>query len=393
MTKISDLIGKRKDYFDKQNDNRDIIGIEIKRKRLDMSETLESISQDLCSPSYLCKIERNQIQANNFILQEVCHRVEISKKQQKMLFNFYEVLVEGIKAFLDKDLPRLKGYVDDGKGFQNYRYKILLLMYYILAENYHGGLVIVNELVSLIPTMVEKDMIIFSLFTGILKYKDKDYLEANKILMSLDTKDFNNDLFILYYEYLFYSSLMLGYVDTAYYYDKLMYYLIDNGKYNMLEDINYVMAIYLVKYNSKAIDSYLNKLTNEANRNSIIILMAIKNKDKDIINEYRSKPMNKFCLDLYSILDSKDGEIELIMHKSNVEDSFDYSANLLKYLCLKEDSEKYTFIKKQYDYYKRIKDYFMTRYFTFELSRSQFLPGVKQTLKQYLELLNEYEKN
>ena len=123
MSMILDVLSQRKNDNIIHLSNQEIIGIEIRRKRLELSYTLQGLCFDICSPSYLCKIERNQIQANNYILQEICERVSISSEQQQLLFHSYEVLLESVEAFVKDDIDVLNSFVIKGKGFENYRYK------------------------------------------------------------------------------------------------------------------------------------------------------------------------------------------------------------------------------------------------------------------------------
>ena len=102
--------------------NQEIIGIEIRRKRIELSYTLTQLCFELCSPSYLCKIERNQIIANAFIMREICKRCSITDDQQYMLFNSYDILLESIKAFVKGDIKVINDYVTKGRGFENYKY-------------------------------------------------------------------------------------------------------------------------------------------------------------------------------------------------------------------------------------------------------------------------------
>jgi hypothetical protein len=359
---------------------------------LGKSATLEAVSKDLCSPSYLCKIERNQIAANQYILQEVCERVDISKKQQKMLLNFYDILLSGVKSFVIEDKKSIKKYIECGKGFENYRYRILLLIYQILEGDYKQAEENTYNLLELVSTMLEKDMVIFSLFSAILKYKEKDYIQAFDILNALDTTFFNNDLFILYYEYLFYSSLMLGSIDTGFYYHRLTTFLIDTGVYQKLEDIHYAMGIYAIKFGSpKILEKTIYKLQKEENKNSLYILSAYKDKDMNRLEAFKDKPCNPFCQGIFAILDSKTAQMELIEHSTSTMDSFDYSTNLLKYFMLNDPKEKLSFIQKALPYYRKVRDYYVTRYFAYELSRLSSCTGAKESARHYLELLRDYE--
>ena len=58
------LFEELKKKLEQKDNSVGIIGSEIKAKRLKLSRTLESVSEELCSVSYLCKIERSSINPN-----------------------------------------------------------------------------------------------------------------------------------------------------------------------------------------------------------------------------------------------------------------------------------------------------------------------------------------
>ena len=55
----------------RDDDVYNLIGAEIKRRRVSQSQTLSSIAGDVCSVSYLCKVEKNQLKQNRHMLKEI----------------------------------------------------------------------------------------------------------------------------------------------------------------------------------------------------------------------------------------------------------------------------------------------------------------------------------
>ncbi|UKI49932.1 MAG: hypothetical protein L6U99_00200 [Clostridium sp.] len=57
-----------------------------------MSLTLAALAEDTCSTSYLCKIEKAKIVANNRCLEEICKRVGMDKTEYNDLINLKNAL-------------------------------------------------------------------------------------------------------------------------------------------------------------------------------------------------------------------------------------------------------------------------------------------------------------
>lgn len=394
MSIMLEVLSQRKDEGMAHASNQEIIGIEIRRKRLELSYTLAGLCFDICSPSYLCKIERNQIQANYFILQEICNRVAINDEQQELLFHSYEVLMDSLKAYVCDDVSKLDSYVLQGKGFENYRYRIIQFMKYIRDNQLYLAKEIYNELVKLLSSMQSVDMVIFSMFTVILEYKERNYQEALSILKELEGILMDDNLSILYHKYLFLTSTILLRQDSVFFYNLASNKIKDLGYYSKLEELNYALGIYALKVKSDSLLSYANRLLHQdINKNTLIFLEAYLDHNMDIIEEYKNKPLSEFATYLASILDGKDANKEMIFHLNNAKDNFDFSANLLKYLALETPDEKRLFIIENVDYYKKVKDVFVSNYFMMELLRmNQDKPHNKETITTLYDYFIKREK-
>lgn len=389
-----DILSQRKIEGAIQASNQEIIGIEIRRKRLELSYTLNGLCFDICSPSYLCKIERNQIQANSFILQEICNRVSITEAQQELLFHSYENLLKSIQAFVEDDLEELSSIVSQGEGFENYRYRIIQFMKYIREDDLYLAKKTCNELLKLLSSMQDLDMVVFSIFTAILEYKEKNYLETINILNKLDGINMDLCLSILYSKYLFLASAIMLKGDTLLYYTDIKNKLVKGGYYNQLEELDYALAIYAIKTKSSYLLDYSTKLMHkEIYLNSIFFLLGYQNKDMDLIHTYKDKKLNEFSRYLLEILEGNEAKIEVIMHLSSSHDDFDFSANLLKYLTITDVEEKRRFILNTIEYYKKIKDTFVLNYFMMELLKiNQEKPKNKETCATLYDYYIKNEK-
>lgn len=71
-----------------------MLGTELKRVRTSQSQTLSSVAGDLCSVSYLCKIEKAQLKPNRYMLNEICKKLNLSEPQVQLLFELHGLLLK-----------------------------------------------------------------------------------------------------------------------------------------------------------------------------------------------------------------------------------------------------------------------------------------------------------
>ena len=387
MNYMQKILNAKKTTWDIRSSNLEIIGLEIRRKRLELSITLQSLCYQVCSPSYLCKIERNQIQANNEILNELCKRLDIDEKQTRMLFHFYQILQESVSAFVKKDIEKLKNFVDDGIGFENYRYRIIQYIYYIYTKDMFKALDIYKELIRLLENMQDMDMMIFSLFTSVLFFMEKRYNEAIEILSSLDSKYLNDDANLIRLKYLYLSSYTILSSNTYFYYEEYNELLYKKGYISYLEESNYILGLYALKTGSKLLyDKACNLIHVNLYKDTLEYLLAYKDKDFDKLKEMKEKELKPFALYLRKILDSNEATKELILHLSSKNDDYDFNTLILKYLCLNSLEEKRAFLIEHLSDKKERVDLYQSRLFLKEITRINIeKPHYKETVYLYYD--------
>ncbi len=394
MSYMETVLREKKKTWDPKASNTEIIGLEIRRKRLDLSITLQNLCFDLCSPSYLCKIERNQIQANRQILNELCKRIDITDKQRKMLFNFYQILQDAVIAFAKGDLERLKEYYNQGQGFENYRYRLIQYIYYIATDERFKAKEIYRELVRIMDSMQTLDMMLFSLFSGILFYKEDKYRICVSVLQAIDTSVFNEYSNIIRLKYLYLaSSMLLSYDTMAHYYEykNLLYKM---GFFEDLEKLHYSLGIFSLKIDSKMIfDEAVLLLHENLYKDTLLFLEAYKNLDIDKVNELKEKELTPFAKYLALTLHKEGNACEVIFHLSTRNDSYDFSADFLKYLCLTDIEKKKDFLMRYLEDAKLNENRFLIVFFLKELTRINMeKPEYKETVLYFYEYFQSLEK-
>lgn len=395
MDYMEKILKEKLNNWDVRQSNLEIIGLEIRRKRLELSITLQSLCFELCSPSYLCKIERNQIQANNTILNELCKRVDINDKQMEMLFHFYEILQQSVVAFVKNDVEELKNYVDQGVGFENYRYRIIQYIYFIYIDDKYKAKEIYKELIKLMENMQDTDMMIFSLFSAVLFYKEKRYRDSISILNSIDKRCLIDDAKVILLKYLFLSSNMILSHDTYYYYVECMNLLLERGYYKDIEELNYILGIFGIKTNSKfLLEKSLKILHNDIYINTLLYMKAYIDKDFDNLRELDNKELRPFAKYLKLTLDNNTNATEVIFHLSGRNDEYDFNTSLLQYLCLRDIDSKRNFILNFLNEINLVEDKYIVEYFLKEVTKLNIeRPHYKETVYLHYGYYKSLEKN
>ena len=98
---VNELLNRK----NKKEDKYSVLGTEIKNRRVSLSKTLSTVSSDLCSKSYISKLENSKIIPNKACLMELCNKLDMSKEKIKYLFSLEDVLYKCLEElFLNKHI-------------------------------------------------------------------------------------------------------------------------------------------------------------------------------------------------------------------------------------------------------------------------------------------------
>lgn len=267
--RIAERLVRKSEYKDRY----EIIGIEIKYQRIKQNLTQEALAKDICSLSYLCKIETSQIEANDLFLREICKRLDISGDKIEALLDSRNILEKTVAAYLIRDIDKIDESYELVSSFSNYRCQIIGLIHSIShldifsANKYH------DVLLSLTSNMREFDFIIYSLFSAILQYYNFRFKEAYDVLITLDKFDLSNELYLLKNIYLFLVSYAQNKPETPIYYMNLRLDLVDKGLIKQYDEMRYVICLFYIKNKAyPLLDNEINSLINPYYKNSILVL-------------------------------------------------------------------------------------------------------------------------
>ena len=347
----------------------DVVGIELKVRRLSLCKTLSAIAEKICSSSYLCKIEKNQITPNRYYLKEICNRLDMTQDKIDTLLNLKMTVVRAIRAYLIGNYSLIKKSFDEGNGLRNYRYKIIELIYYISIRDFYNANKVFMELMLLIGNMTDFDLAVFGLFSGILSFYNQDFIDSIKTLRAVNNTFGIIDFDILKIKYTFYSFKCLNSPECISEYNKLKLYLLNNGYYELLEEANYVMALYLLKnryfYNYSDI---FKSIKADKYRYTLIYLSRYMLAPKFDRSQLVIKA-NNFCQCLELLKTDRLKGCELIEKMNSSSFDVDFNILILQYLA-QDDDKRIEFIEKTaLPILERTSDQFLIDFLLDELNR------------------------
>ncbi len=334
---------RRKVHEDKYS----IIGVEIKNRRMNNLQTLEALSQDVCSVSYLCKVEQNKIEPNKAFLRELCSRLELSDDKVDYLFELRDVLIEMIHAYIIGDVSFIDMCCEHGSGFENYRFKIMVMINNIAKCDFDLAYDNMMNLMPLLSNMGNFDLAIFSLFSAITLYYRFSFKEALDSLMYLDEFDICDDVKVLKGVMIFKLHFALNKSDTPYWYDKAKILLFEHGYYNMIDELKYALCLYYIK--NDCVDTFelvKNRITNRIDRNSLTGINAVMNDNNltGLLN-YSDNELNLYAKTLKMVINDPKSISDFLANKPNYYViGFDYV--LLEYLAFESYKDRLDYIFK-----------------------------------------------
>ena len=357
---------------ERKEDNYAVVGTEIKNRRTAMSRTLNGVAYKTCSVSYLSKLENNKIMPNQQYVRELCEKLDLSYDSIEMLLKSKSTLIDAVNCYLNNDTETIKKYYDDSVDLNNYRAMLIKLIYAISIFDIKSANKLDGDIMSLISSMTDIDLLIFSLFSGILHYLNYEFYEALDDLYILRECECNLNMQILRDKYIFLASYALNSYDTPIAYTTITTKLIENGRYNMLDEIHYIMALYYAKNGAKASFNYIHSLIKSkryATSANFIKTMFNSNHSISKLKSYKDTNLNAFCQLTKSIIsDNKDVKNFCKSISIGIYEP-DNDVLILNYLALDEIEDRIRFIvDKAFPRLRKTKEGYLIKYFFNELS-------------------------
>lgn len=322
-----------------------LIGSELKERRLNLSKTLLSVSENLCSVSYLSKIENNKIIPNKMYLKEICNKLDFSEEKIDTLFGLKDALSIAIKAFINNDKEKLKSIIEKGKDISNCRYKIIRFIYFILNKDYELAKEVSYEIVRLISAIPDYDAKVYAVFYSIFLFYIQDLDNSLDNLLFIEKIDVPKELKILILQYKYYIYISTNSPLSIFEYNNIIPFLVNNGMLDRVDRIHYLMCLYLLTNGHVKRYSEIFKIIVDKQLRKTLCLYSKLVYSPNM--KYKMEWINGIEPFFYYLGLIKIDKSKIISDIEGLNDlSFDVDFNCLylKYLVIDSEMDKYTFI-------------------------------------------------
>lgn len=326
----------------KTDDNAySMLGTELKRVRTSQSQTLSSVAGDLCSVSYLCKIEKAQLKPNRYMLNEICKKLNLSEPQVRLLFELHGLLHKMVEYYYLEDSRGLEEVYKQCSVFDNYRTKLISLIYCISVFKLTEANTISKELFKITNVMRNDELSIFMVFYSILKYYEEEYQETLDNLRGINSLGESNLILYKIAKVCCLECYMkLNSPMALILCQELIDAFLKTSEFEKADYVRYLQGLYLVKNSMLDLASKeLAYIQNFQMKNSLQLFLdfamhQLKN------SEYYTNLRPYFKLLSIYIFDKKNYLTAFIEMDKNSYFDCDFNYNIISYLTLSEDEER-----------------------------------------------------
>ncbi len=137
-----------------------IIGAELKRRRINQSQTLVNLS-NVCSVSYISKIENGKIIPKLHVLKELCEEQGITDEELETLLRVDELIEAAIEALFWGKKDKIGEIYKKVYTFDNYKVNLIKIMYEMTY--FHWDIVnkLLNSIYIIRDNISERDFYLF----------------------------------------------------------------------------------------------------------------------------------------------------------------------------------------------------------------------------------------
>lgn len=232
----------------------------LKNERLRRKMTLEEASRDICSVSYLCKLENSQIKTNDDYVKALCDRYSISYNtlSEATTVNYVDEVIKNVFLGKDSEIEVLYEKVDK-LGFSS-NIQIVKCFYYLQKNEYKKFENAIKELDEVKYTLNETEgvtLIYLVVLYNMLRY---NYNEAYRYLKLLDLVKVTNKK--LYY------LILEASIEISYYTKNASRLFVSYNEYEKIDYVGYPIArkvIIKMIYNAYICKEYPNDVLDDIN--------------------------------------------------------------------------------------------------------------------------------
>ncbi|MFA7075339.1 MAG: helix-turn-helix transcriptional regulator [Candidatus Izemoplasmatales bacterium] len=329
------------------------IGQTLKKKRLELKMTQETLAIGICSNTYLSKIENNQIVVNREHLYLIMERMGMDMETIRFPEEIIEYLEKSIELFFYKDIEAYKELFEEVSKYQfSILLQIIKLGYYTLIEDYENGKLVYSEIFKYLQSLEEFGFTVFLVYASIFNVTFNDYKNARFILERIGNRIYNDEMLyglVNYSRYLVYGNLNLQVTSTESGNIALNIF----NKHSNIKRVNEyflwrdIFTAYEGDYNDENFKPCVLKNIDNKNINYYLTVLASCSEEPEIylnnlVEEGSGYLLGLFVKARHYLINDKQEEFKEIYNKINtlhyqLESKIDY-AHILKLMKNKEET-------------------------------------------------------
>jgi transcriptional regulator with XRE-family HTH domain len=187
------------------------IGDRIKKKRLELNYTQESLAKGICSNTYVSKIENNRVIPNPEQLILIMEKMDMNVDEIGMPEKIVDYLEQSVEYFFFKDIDNYRKLF---KRVSNLEFSslvyIIRLGYYVLSENLEDARIYYDEISRYYNSLEDYGFATFLIYGCFYNVGVHDYQRARFILDLVKGKLRNDEM--LYSLYSFLNYIVYGFL-------------------------------------------------------------------------------------------------------------------------------------------------------------------------------------
>ncbi len=197
-------------YMNKRGNHVDYnpIGSRLKYKRKELNLTLEEGAEDICSVSYLSKVENNMIKPTDKYVEQLKDRYQMdidlvdSKIYEAELDNMVKLFFEEQPYEKRKTLGR----------YEDYQEFIRTYAYYVMAKQYDKAGGMFKDMLLFIPNLPMKSLNFLLALASKVLYEDLRYSDSKGILLLMNVEDEDDMMKMIQQKWLLRNAIKLSQV-------------------------------------------------------------------------------------------------------------------------------------------------------------------------------------
>ncbi len=221
----------------KQNEAKPMGSI-IKFKRKEMNLTLEEASENICSVSYLSKLENNIIKIGDKFITPLINRFGLDELQIDDHLNYDNDIEELVDSMVYLTKPR-GDLIEFYKEKTDYKSKLIKMVFYALDSNYIKAMQSNYDLTIYIPNLTNTELALYLIAVNLYLYSEKQYSEAYRVLLQMpDLNIVDVELKIVIMKWRLLSAFRMHKTSDIFMnYHKLTRLVVQKGYYKLLKEL------------------------------------------------------------------------------------------------------------------------------------------------------------